>query len=192
MPNKTIAVQLSSFSGDTELSIRIKKNNIIVNTPVDSLIESEATGYFTSTLTEVTTEGWYSVDILKDNTIILSGGNLYLPGDIEGTYLVDDPAVGSSSLTEESIWGYSTRTLTADVSIPDGYRFVNLIVDSNLDNIVVLVTRNEDGTEAVFSGLSINGQVSGPLPIGTLYVFRSHPDYQFENPYEIEVTEETP
>jgi hypothetical protein len=90
MANKTIAVHLPQDSGNTSLTLRLRAGGTIINTP-DTLTETASTGYFTCTVTEANSAGWHSVDILSGATVRYAGGWVYLPGDVEGTYVVDSP-----------------------------------------------------------------------------------------------------
>jgi hypothetical protein len=138
--------------------------------------EIGTTGEYVFTLTQAETNG-HALSF----TPISSTGGVQVLGSPSNIIYTDD-------LTPKQIWEYNTRTLTSNAPIP-GYILVTLQVDDDLDGIEVLVTRNANGTNAVFSGVSVNGTVTGLLPLGTLYVFRTHPEYQFVNPYEILVEE---
>jgi len=119
MANKTIVVHLSSSSGQTDLSLRLYAGATIINTGGDTLTESGTSGQFSCVVTEAVTAGWHRVDVYDDTELAYEGGWVYLPGDTEGTYLVDDPAAGGESAAD--VYAYFTDGTRANAFKATGF-----------------------------------------------------------------------
>lgn len=103
MASKTVTLNSQAYAGTSGLTLFLysPSNGSIGNGSGDSLTAG-SNGLFTATVTEAIT-GWWNVVVKNGSTPLLEGGRLYIPADVVGTYIVDDPAAPLSTLPTQQV-----------------------------------------------------------------------------------------
>ncbi len=129
-----------------------------------------ANGWYSTTVTAVTAAAWYDVEVATDTgTLLTTDGRLKLPGDIAGTYLVDDPAALSAPVdvdaiviaVVEGLAAADGNPLTVDTPPVDAGRqvaykattwvktFLNLPPHANWSRVWLSIKEEEEDSDAV-------------------------------------------
>jgi len=156
--DKTIVVHLPDYSGNTNLTLRLRADSTIINGAGDDLTETGSTGRFACVVTEAVSAGWHSVDIFDNGTLTLTRGWVYLPGDTEGTYTVDEPQHNIGKTGYELTAAYdAAKTAATQDSVDEISGFV-----LSPSPTVERVDGDEDAIRFSWpvNGATITGQVS--------------------------------
>lgn len=103
MANKTIALNSQANAGPSGLTLLLisPTDGSIGNGSGDTLTAG-SNGHFSATVTEAIT-GWWRVVVKNGATPLLEGGWVWIPSDVVGTYIVDDPMAPLRALAIQSV-----------------------------------------------------------------------------------------
>lgn len=103
MANKTVTLNSRANKGTSGLTLLLisPTDGSIGNGSGDTLT-SGSNGHFSTVVTEAIT-GWWRVAVVNGATDLLEGGWLWIPSDVVGTYIVDDPMAPLRALAIQSV-----------------------------------------------------------------------------------------
>lgn len=134
MANKTVKLSNYLFNGRSGLTLLLinPETGAIGNGAGDALTAG-ANGMFTATVTEAIT-GYWKVVVLDGTTVLIEGEWVRFKSDVEGVYVVDDPADSAENVyilpTKGSQADGRTTTSTVYVASNQSYLVVRTVTDS--------------------------------------------------------------
>ncbi len=195
MANKTIALTTELYSGTTGMKLFLLHltTGAIGNNATGDTLTEVVNGLFTTIVDEAIT-GWWRV-LVTDSSDgpLIEGGTVYIPSDVVGTYVVDDP----------SILAKVTDVADATVNITPAYANQEAVVDNNKLTIrkgsrgwiLIVVTDPTTGDPinlTVYTGLKFLVSVAGQsaLQSQTVDVFGANNNQFYWKPNEASTIKE--